>query len=420
MYRYGDGSPFPLDENFIETLTSAVEACTEAFVPLVELDERKEKAAESRRDADRELQRIADLDKALTAALAPWAQGAAAGDKKNATQVLAAVQKIAATHKQVLAAARQGVEQRVAQIENSASPKSVADGIVAALRAFFDAHQLPNAQWIMSWDVRGAEPHAHAIATAGKLAAAFSLAPDPWRAPIRVDQLTDGVIMHMMKKGVFGKAKPAPIDLAKYVVVAFDRAVHEQVITLRESAAKTSPGLRFAVTGEGATWVSITPAGDADGDPNPLDLEDVGGVRRLTDAAQRTLEGLTKSRTLLELSINGEAVADLADPRTVPFELLEQLKPYARTIREKSRTSGELVMKVDIGEGRREELFVPRASLAHQFANLPDEYRKPFEDMGISSEETQPAIAIPRPPKRPTQQPTFSDVKTIEIDLDKK
>ena len=34
MYRYGDGTPFPLDENFIETLTTAVETCTNAFVPL--------------------------------------------------------------------------------------------------------------------------------------------------------------------------------------------------------------------------------------------------------------------------------------------------------------------------------------------------------------------------------------------------
>ena len=28
MYRYGDGTPFPLDENFIDTLTTAVETCT--------------------------------------------------------------------------------------------------------------------------------------------------------------------------------------------------------------------------------------------------------------------------------------------------------------------------------------------------------------------------------------------------------
>jgi len=41
MYRYGDGTPFPLDENFIETLTTAVETCTNAFVPLTDLDARE-------------------------------------------------------------------------------------------------------------------------------------------------------------------------------------------------------------------------------------------------------------------------------------------------------------------------------------------------------------------------------------------
>ena len=60
--------------------------------------------------------------------------------------------------------------------------------------------------------------------------------------------------------------------------------------------------------------------------------------------------------------------------------------------------SGELVLKRDVGDGRREELFVPRSELAAQFVRLPPEYRKPFEDMGITSEETKPAIVLPRLP----------------------
>ena len=428
MYRYGDGTPFPLDENFIETLTSAVEACTEAFVPLTELDARRDRAIEGRREADKELARLADFDKSISLALQPFL----VPDKKVAS-VFGAAQKMSTTHKQLIASARQQVEARVQQFESQASAKTVADSVLRALRPFFDAHQLPKAQWIMSWDVRGNEPHAHAVATSGKLAASFSLVPDPWRAPIRVDQLAEAVIVHMMKKGVFGKAKPAPVELAKYVIVAFDRAQNEQVITLRETAAKTSPGLRFAITDDGATWVSITPAGDAEGEPNPLDMEDVGGIRRLTDAAHHALEGLTKSRTLQELSYNGEAVVDVPNPRTVPFELLAQLSPYARTIRERSRQPGELVLKLDIGDGRREELFVPRATLAQQFARLPAEYRRPFEDMGITSEDTQPAITLPRPPARPSGPPpaprgqvsTMSDTQvmgesTIEINLEKK
>ncbi len=69
------------------------------------------------------------------------------------------------------------------------------------------------------------------------------------------------------------------------------------------------------------------------------------------------------------------------------------------------------MLKRDIVGGRREELFVPRAQLSHHFAKLPQEYRKPFEDMGVSGEDTQPAIQLPeqmRPPAPRTTPPPLS------------
>jgi hypothetical protein len=104
------------------------------------------------------------------------------------------------------------------------------------------------------------------------------------------------------------------------------------------------------------------------------------------------------------------------------MELLSQLTPLARTIRERSRVHGELVLKRDVAGGRREELFVPRAQLSQHFAKLPPEYRRPFEDMGVSGEDTQPAIQLPvamRPPARkgpPAPPPAAPSDKTIEID----
>ena len=224
-----------------------------------------------------------------------------------------------------------------------------------------------------------------------------------------------GVIVHMMKKGVFGKAKPAPIDLGKYVVVAFERNALETMVALKENPNKSAQGLRFAVTEVGATWVSITAAGDADGEPNPLDPEDVRPVRMLAEKANGALKDLLLRRTLVDLSLGSTPLADLEEPRIVPLELLAQLTPLARTIREKSRASGELILKRDIGDGRREELFVPRATLAAQFARLPTEYRRPFEDMGITNEETSPAIQISRPPAPPR---AGANANTIKIDND--
>jgi hypothetical protein len=173
--------------------------------------------------------------------------------------------------------------------------------------------------------------------------------------------------------------------------------------------------LRFAITEAGATWVSITAAGDADGEPNPLDLEDVEPVRRLAERSNAALKDLITRRTLVDLSLGNTALGDLDEPRIVPLELLAQLTPLARTIREKSRVSGELILKRDIGDGRREELFVPRATLTGQYARLPAEYRRPFEDMGITNEETAPSIQISRPPAPPAPR-SGSHSTTVKVD----
>ena len=415
MYRYGDGTPFPLDENFIETLTTAVETCTNAFVPLSDLDGRREKAREVRREADKELGRLADLEATVIGSLLAFAPS----DSKKPSLTQQVSQKITASVKAAVIEARRQVEGRVAQTDAMAAPRTAADSVLKALRPFFEEQQLPNAKWIMSWDVRGAEPSANAVATAGRISASFTLAPDPYRAPIRVEQLSDGVIVHMMKKGVFGKAKPAPIDLGKYVVVAFERNHLETTVTLKENPNRTALGLRFAVTEVGATWVSITAAGDADGDANPLDSEDVAPVRTLAERAHAALKDLLNRRTLVELTLGNTPLADLEEPRIIPLDLLAQLTPLARTIREKSRMSGELILKRDIGDGRREELFVPRATLAAQFARLPNEYRRPFEDMGITNEETSPAIQIPPPRPGPPAPPRANpNANTIKIDND--
>ena len=412
MYRYGDGTPFPLDENFIETLTAAVETCTNAFVPLTELDARRTRAKDTKREAEVESQRLGELEATVASALGPYV----APDKK-ASVTQAVAQKVAAAAKTTIAEAKRQIEGRVATIDSQAAPKTATDAVVKALGPFFEDHQLPKSLWIMSWDVRGAEPHADAVATAGPITAAFQLTPDPYRTPIRVDQLAEGVIVHMMKKGVFGKAKPAPVDLGKYVMVAFERMANGGlVVTLKENPNKSAAGLRFAVVDKGATWVTISAAGDAEGEDNDLDLDDVAPVRNLAERANATLKDLIERRTLVDLSFNGKAIADLPDPRTVPMELLAQLTPLARTIRDKSRMAGELVLKRDVGDGRREELFVPRSTLAQQFARLPYEYRKPFEDMGINAEDTSPSIQLPIRPPAPPRTGSEFDSKTMEYD----
>ena len=422
MYRYGDGTPFPLEENFIETLTSAVEACTNAFMPLTELDGRRERARSGRGEADRELGRLQDLEKALTSAMSAFM----VPDKGAQTQGVA--QKVIQTAKAAVQQARALIDGRVQALEAQAGAGTASEAVLHALRPFFATHQLPNTKWIFSWDVRTAEPRGDAVASSGRLTASFTCTIENYRGPIRVGDLAEGVIVHMMKKGLLGKAKPAPVDLSKYVMVAFEKTGGENVITLRERGDKPSQGLRFMVSENGATWQSMSLTGDAETEPNPLDFEDVDGVRRLGEAAAKALKDISVHRQLNDLTLGGQKLEKLPEPRIVPMEVLQQLTPLARTIRERSRASGELVLKRDIEGGRREELFVPRAQLAQQFSKLPLEYRKPFEDMGVSSEDTSPAIAIPMRPPGPPAGPNVPTIKakftdddpaTVEVNLKK-
>lgn len=402
MYRYGDGTPFPLDENFIETLTSAVEACTNAFMPLTQLDDRREQAKAARVEADRDIARLTDLDKALAAALAPYMPS----DGKTGGHALGVAQKTMVTAKQAISQARSQIDGRVRALEGQASAGTASDGVLAAMRAFFDQCQLPNAKWVLSWDARSGESSGEATASSGRLSAKFRLKIDTARHPIRVDQLADGVIVHMLKKAFLGKTRPAPVDLGRYVMVAFERNAASTVIVLREKPDRHAQGLQFTIVDRTATWQPVSTTGEAELEPNPLDPDDAAGIVRLSDGAYLALKDLVIHRELVDLTLNGQPLAKLAEPRAVPMDVLEQLTPLARTLRERSRVSGELVLKRDIGGGKREELFVPRAQLSQHFAKLPPEYRRPFEDMGVSGEDTQPSIQVAPFLRAPSGPPT--------------
>ncbi len=151
---------------------------------------------------------------------------------------------------------------------------------------------------------------------------------------MRVDQLAEGVVVHMMKKGVLGKAKPAPVDLGKYVMVAFERthdrardhAQREARQASRTGCASRSPSTR-------ATWQSITASGDAETEPNPLDSEDFAGIRRLGEGARRRSRTSPPTARSPTSRSAARRLTQLPEPRVVPMELLHQLTPLARTIR---------------------------------------------------------------------------------------
>src|SRR5262245_56766038 len=96
MLRYGDGSPFPYSEDFLEVLVDAVDACTAMFEAADELEQLRSKAHASQRDFDSEERSLELLEKSIAMVVAGMAPSNATGSsvtQRTAHKALAQVRK---------------------------------------------------------------------------------------------------------------------------------------------------------------------------------------------------------------------------------------------------------------------------------------------------------------------------------------
>ena len=70
MYRYGDGTPFPFEDNFIDIVGAAVDACAAMFGAAAQLEGLRQKAQQAKREADAEGAKLASLERSIEGAVA--------------------------------------------------------------------------------------------------------------------------------------------------------------------------------------------------------------------------------------------------------------------------------------------------------------------------------------------------------------
>jgi len=409
MYRFGDGTPFPVQENFIETLLSAIDACVGTFAAAAEIDERREKTRIARKDAEDELRKFGVLDKALESAMAPARPSidrAAAPSQQAAARALAA-------GRTAIQASRAQIEQRLQQLAGEPRLEGGLERMRASMAQFFEHQQLPDTSWRWSWHWNGARAAGEATAQSGKFLVTYDLALQaPWTAVPRVGAIAPGLEAVVLKKGLVGGLKKTRIHLDRCGITAVERSPDRHVLVLRESAAKASPGWRIVLRDPERSDVTLLPvdlSGRAGGNELSLGGADAAAYLQLWEAIDDAMVELVEDRrTLRDLAIGDTALDAVTDPGMVGRAVLGVLGPLVRQIRTRSRVPGELAIKRDIGDGRREELYVPRDLLERRFSMLPQLYRRPFEDIGLGRQATAELISsddnvatMPEPPPRP-------------------
>lgn len=395
-YLYGDATPFPLDENFIDTIGAAVNACVALFQADSDAASKRARALQVQKAADEELRRLEVIARAVQAALRPML---AEGKAERPSQ--AAAQRIIGTTGGTIKSARAGVLRRRDAAMRAAIGDQIGQRVYDAIEHFLLRHQLPKTQWSLRWTAgeRAGEARAQALAVcSARLQTTFSIAiPDerPWAGPLRLSALEPSLILKLQRSGGMLRRGPriSKVALHKLYITEIEISGQREGFILRGSARKPSAGYRVVMFENDQSTPTITRIdehGRTAGKPMTLAGDAAVALGRLWSAIHRAMYDLLRYRDRAEtIRLGDTPVRQLDEPAELAEAILSSLAPLVRQMRLRSRVPGELVLKRDLGDGRREELFVPRREIERTYSVLSSEHRACFEAIGLGGEATR-------------------------------
>jgi hypothetical protein len=384
-YLFGDSSTFPLNHNFIDTLTAAVDTA----VALLEVDEAMERARRIAEEANTTaLTEIADLDR-YAGRLAR-----ALGDRDNLGKATAKViGDVADMAARELERARCAItswrDTTIRRAREGCGPAA----IMAPLDRFMARHDLPFTVWGLRWrSGQGEEPvqaQAYAVMQRGLAATLTIDIPKKhlWAQPVRVSRLEKKLTIQLMGKTMFGREALRDEHLDRYYISRVTHTTEREAFILSKKPKEASAGLRVSVR-EGeqqrVTIVRVDHNEMPTGEPVPLDGIDAVMVKRLWGRIQETVLDLVHCRLqLLAATIHGKSCAEIPSPATIAITFIQSVAPLTREMMAHSRSSEELQLKRDLGDGRREELFVAKKDLLARVARLAPSNRQLFDVLGL-------------------------------------
>jgi hypothetical protein len=404
MYRFGDGTPFPFEDNFIELIPAAVDACVVAFAAAAQHDVQRARAREAKAEADVERAKLDALEESIERAVSPTAPAVG----KDATRLQEAAHRALEAARQAIASSKVVLDRAVAAATTEPRIDRALASAAGAMSAFFDRRTLPRTTWAWSWK---ASAGGEATAVATPFVIVSELTQPPWSGPVRVATLAPGLAVKLPRPKMFGGIAPRRTTLDKAVMIAAERDGGGLTLEIREQGDKPAPGWRVhRATGGGITVQRLEIGNATVGDPYEPTGDDAAGLGQLGDAVCAAIEPTLLDRRAREVRLGKTSVKSLADAAEPARALLDVLTPTLRLLAEHSRTTDEISLKRDIADGKREELFVARAALVAKYAGLPSEYRVLFEVAGLGREprlvtEEDDRVTDRRPPARAQPPP---------------
>jgi hypothetical protein len=274
---------------------------------------------------------------------------------------------------------------------------------MAPVHRFLVKHELPYTAWGLRWKSgRAEEPvqaQVYAIMQRG-LTSTLSVAIPArhlWAQPVRVGQLEPRFPIQLMGKNWLGKDKMVEEALDKYFVVRVTRTSERHQVILSKKPKEPSEMLRISLREGEVKRVTVQRIDD---DENPLSeastLEgmDAQLAKRLWRQIEETICDLVHYRSqLLAATLYNKRITEIESPATIAVAIIQSIAPLVRDLKRHSRSPGELQLKRDLGDGRREELFIPEREVTGKYAVLTPKNQQLFDTFGLTTTHVPEARA---------------------------
>jgi hypothetical protein len=381
---YGDSTLFPYEEDFIEISKDLIECCASLFsiqhVIATSLSNMRE----------RELHRRTESQK-LAALLDATHHATATATGERACKISG----------QVFEAAKAVIDREVADLE-AQTTQEIAASRAAGEEAKQGTHHIVEA-FLLRHDLHKTLSELRIIATEKGYAAKtwvvtpfgvealFSVAIPPqndWNKLRRVGDLSVGVEVQMpLSAGWISKRiELQPVRLDKLVISELSISEEKTTVSLRKTAT-AGGGYLLEIFSASPPKVTIATLGE-DGLPTEtartLSGDDHDHVLRLWSKLISSTAGIERRQAMLSATVNKKPLHENDMPEAIGLRLIQILTPILTEIVKRSLAPGELILRRDLGEGRREEIYATKAELYEKIKGLPEPFQLLFAPLELS------------------------------------
>jgi hypothetical protein len=397
---FGDSTPFPHDIDYIHMLRDGVDCAVRLLSAQHSIrvaEERAEVAERAMRNEVNELNAL--FERVKNAA----SQGTPEGMDVSAR----AAGQIAAGARAVVDGAIRDLESHVGvEVGQSGNIVDKArDTSASAVSQFLERHAPPESRMRLQLNANPELNVGHVtLITPYGISAVFGVAIPPshvWARPRRVGDLAAHVEIQMPKEAGFlsKRVEMAPLRLERLFISDVTFTERTGVLRLRKGPG-TGSGYEMRIDLETAVNLAICPVREDGGveEQHPLLLQGNDQAVMLSlwqNVVQSAVDLMHLRQRMVSAAFNGRPLLELDSPRMVAESLVNHMAPVVAEISRRSGAPGELVLRRNLSEGRREETYCTHSELLEKIMVLPPVLRAVFSALHLSG----PAgSALPPPP----------------------